>query len=412
MSHIFSSRPFALTIQHNRITITMLNTAARQQVLSSRPVSRLVACRSISVSPAAPKTLSNDSNSAKRFKFTYETAKNKFVSQSNFNVPENQLDFSSYSINNVSTSASPSTSTLLSEENAKCIPSIVALHARLSLPTEFKYNTLVKALTCPTQDTSSPSVNNQQLSIYGSHILSFYVSEYLLANYPRLPISVLKAAVDAHIGNFSLFDLAKNVWGIEEDTTSKLEKYLSNEPELFRYGTLRYLRKVTTPESNVVKYESAKSPESAYELSKSEAFANSVRSIIAGIHLHTGNDEITKAFIHDHILSRQVDIASFFAFQEPGKLLTRLLKTNNLQPPTVRLISETGRLSSTPVYVVGCFSGENLLSTAEGTSLKEARIKSFNKALKAWYLYKPLDAKLPSDSDFTGMYVDQGEKFY
>jgi large subunit ribosomal protein L44 len=44
--------------------------------------------------------------------------------------------------------------------------------------------------------------------------------------------------------------------------------------------------------------------------------------------------------------------------------------------------------------------------------LKEARIKSFNKALKAWYLYKPLDAKLPSDSDFTGMYVDQGEKFY
>lgn len=382
----------------------MLNSTVRQQALSPRALRRVVAQRAISVSPAAPKSVPNDANNVKKFKFSYETAKNKSVPQAQFNVPENQLDFGKYSLQ--------SSSPLLSEENAKLIPSIVALHARLALPKEFQYSTLVKSLTCPTQETAAPALNNQQLSIYGSHLLSFYVSEYLLANYPRLPISVLKAAVDAYIGNFSLHDLAKNVWGIEEDSTSKLEKYLSNEPELFRFGTLRYQRKVTSPESNVVKYESAKSPESQYELSKGEAFANSVRSIIAGIHLHTGSDEITKNFIHDHILSRQVDISSFFAFQEPGKLLTRLLKTNNMQPPTVRLISETGRLSSTPVYVVGCFSGENILSTAEGTSLKEARIKSFNKALKAWYLYKPLDQKLPSDADFSGMYLDQGEKFF
>lgn len=351
------------------------------------------------MSPAAPKT--DTTNTEKKYKFSYETAKNRFVKETEFNVPENKLDFKGYSLK--------STGTVISEEDAKLIPSIVALHARLQLPQEFAYSTLVKSLTCPTEETAAPALNNQQMTIFGSHLLSFYISEHLITHYPRLPISILRAAIDSYIGNYSLYDVAKNSWGISEDSSSKLDKYLSNEPALFRFGTLRYNRKITTPESDVVKY--SKSSENPFELSKAEAFANSVRSIVAGLYIHSG-EKITKEFINNHILSRQVELSNLFSFKEAGKLLTRLLKTNNMEPPTVRLISETGRLSSAPVYVVGCFSGENLLATAEGCSLKEARIKSFGKALKAWYLYKPMDAKVPSDESFSGMFVDQGEKFY
>lgn len=375
---------------------TML--AARTGVQKRAAVLLRVQKRGISVSPAAPKTTAPIEN--RKYKFSYETAKNKNVPETTLNVPENRFDFANYQ--NKSNS-----NIILDEENSKLIPSIVSLHARLKLSPDFKYSTLVKSLTCPSSDPSQQ--NNQQMSIFGSHILSFYVSEYLLTNYPRLPISILRSAIDAYIGNYSLYDVAKNSWGIDEESTSKLDRYLSNEPELFKFGRLRYVRKVTTPESNVVKY--SDSIAKPYELSKSEAFANSVRSIIAGLYIHSG-ESVTKEFINNHILSRQVDISALFEFKEPGKLLTRLLKTNNMQPPTVRLISETGRLSSSPVYVVGCFSGNDLLATGEGSSLREARVRSFVRALKAWYLYKPLDAKLPSDSAFNGMFVDDGEKFY
>lgn len=361
-----------------------------------------LAKRSISISPATP-TTNNGTINAKKYKFSYETAKNKFVNESDLKVPEDKFDFANYQ-NNLD-----SISSLIDETNAKLIPSIVSLHARLKLSNEYKYSTLVKSLSCPTGN-SNP--NNQQMSIFGSHILSFYVSEYLLTNYPRLPISILRSAIDSYIGNFSLYDIAKNSWGIDEDSSSKLDKYLSNEPELFKLGRLRYLRKVTKPESNVVKYNNNETIDSnPYELSKSEAYANSVRSIIAGIYIHNGEIE-TKNFINNHILSRQVDISSLFEFKEAGKLLTRLLKTNDMPPPSVRLISETGRLSNSPVYVVGCFSGNSLLATGEGSSLREARVRSFVRALKAWYLYKPLDAKVPSDNNFNGMFVDDGEKFY
>ncbi|KAG0677485.1 hypothetical protein C6P40_002652 [Pichia californica] len=360
--------------------------------------------RLISISPAAVQKTNPNSNSnneiiSKKYKFSYETAKNKSIQNSHLSIPNNKFDFANYNNNNNDDE--------ITEENAKLIPSIVSLHARLQLSPDYKYSTLVKSLSCPIDSNSN--FNNQQLSIFGSHILSFYVSEYLLTNYPRLPISILKSTIDSYIGNFSLYDIAKNSWGIDEDSTSKLEKYLSNEPELFKFGRLRFIKKVTKPESNIIKY--SNSINNPFELSKSEAFANSVRSIIAGLYIHSG-EESAKNFINDHILSRQVDISSVFDFKEPGKLLTRLLKTNNMLSPTVRLISETGRLSNSPIYVVGCFSGNDLLATGEGSSLKEARVRSFVRALKAWYLYKPLDAKVPSDSNFNGMFVDDGEKFY
>lgn len=51
-----------------------------------------------------------------------------------------------------------------------------------------------------------------------------------------------------------------------------------------------------------------------------------------------------------------------------------------------RLLSETGRLSSSPVFVVGIFSGSDKLGEGFGTSLKMAEYRAAEDALHRLYL--------------------------
>ncbi|QPG76995.1 hypothetical protein FOA43_004389 [Brettanomyces nanus] len=353
--------------------------------------------RTLSTSPVKPNPLTVAPARKRNFKFSYERSSHTIVEEPELKVPENKLDFANYQRNSYKLK--------ISEEDAKKIPSILTLHARLVLSSKYQYSTLVRALTC--QMKENEYADNKQMALFGANLLSFYVTENLISNYPRLPISILKTATDAYIGDFSLCDVAQNSWGIEQDETSNLEKYLSSEPKLFRFGRLRYDKHTTQVEKGITKFDNV----TVTSLDHATAFADAVRAIVAGVYAHDG-EEITKKFIQSHVLSRKIDISSMFQFREPGKLLSRLLRVKQMEPPTVRLISETGRLSNSPIFVVGCFSGDSMLAGGEGSSLKEARIRSFVNALKAFYLYKPLDSKMPSDDDFKPLFVDEGEPFY
>ncbi|KAG7872700.1 hypothetical protein KL938_005278 [Ogataea parapolymorpha] len=330
-------------------------------------------------------------------KFSYEKANNVRMNSDDLETPDSPTNFGDYK--------RTSYGLKVSEEEAQKIPSILALHARLNLSPNFKKSTLVRALT--SRMKNNDYVDNHQMALFGSSMLSYYTTEYLITTYPRLPIGILKAATDAFVGDYPLHDVAKNVWGIEEDLSTNLEKYLSKEPKLFRFGRLRYDRQAQEVEAGITKY----SITSETSLSTATAYANSVRAIVAGV-FAADDERETKDFIYRHILSRNVDISSMFEFEEPGKLLARLLKTKNMELPTIRLISETGRQSSSPTFIVGCFSGDNLLGEGQGTSLKEARIRSCVSALKAFYLYKPLEPRVPSDERFKPLFVDEGESFY
>ncbi|KAH3660487.1 hypothetical protein OGAPHI_007073 [Ogataea philodendri] len=330
-------------------------------------------------------------------RLSYEKANNTRVGDSAIQRPQSATDFGNYKRESFVLN--------LTEEDALKIPSILALHARLNLSPNFEKRTLVRALTSRMEDNQY--ADNQQMAIFGSNILSYYVTEYLLSTYPRLPIAILKAATEAYIGDFSLHDVAKNQWGIEADTSTNLEKYLLKEPKLFKFGKLRFDQLVTDVEDGITRFNNA----SKTSLAASTAFANSARAIVAGVYAADG-EASAKEFIDLHILSRKVDISSMFEFEEPGKLITRLLRTKNMELPTIRLISETGRQSSSPTFIVGCFSGDSLLGEGQGSSLKEARIRSCVNALKAFYLYRPLDPKRPSESTFKPMFVDEGESFY
>jgi len=81
-----------------------------------------------------------------------------------------------------------------------------------------------------------------------------------------------------------------------------------------------------------------------------------------------------------------------------GCELAMLCAREGFEAPLARLESETGRLSRTPVYVVGIYSGKEKLGEGAGPSLDIARRKASMAALKAWYLYSPGNkVRVPSD---------------
>jgi hypothetical protein len=67
------------------------------------------------------------------------------------------------------------------------------------------------------------------------------------------------------------------------------------------------------------------------------------------------------------------------------------------------------------VFVVGVYSGNDKLGEGAGSSLDEARTRAAVAALKGWYLYSPVDFRVPSETEEEGaepwspVLVDSGD---
>lgn len=129
------------------------------------------------------------------------------------------------------------------------------------------------------------------------------------------------------------------------------------------------------------------------------ASASFIRALMGALYLHAGTPA-TKLFHKNHILSRHLPLHTLFNFPYPTRDLSRLCAREGFEPPVARLMSETGRLSRTPVFVVGVFSGEEKLGEGAGSSLDEARVRASAAALRSWYLYSPPEGEvvLPSEA--------------
>lgn len=297
----------------------------------------------------------------------------------------------------------------LPESTAQQSPPLVALHSRLNLPTEYSYSTLSQALNMNKYDGL---VNNFGLNILGKSLLSYYVSEYLLVQYPRLPMAVHNSAVDAYMGVETLHEIGK-FWGIEVDRTTKLEKYLAQEPEVLKYGRLRFTseeekNEINEPGVTTLSEAEAKTVDPAsneYISREAEAYASAVRSIIGGLYTHCG-EELAKVFISGHILARKLPLAEMFQFSKPTRELVRVCeKLEFTEPLEIRLMAETGRLSSHAMYVAGAFCGTDKLGEGIGSSIQEAKTRAIVNALMSYYLYSPISAdgsnvKCPSDHEY------------
>jgi dsRNA-specific ribonuclease len=288
-----------------------------------------------------------------------------------------------------------------------------ALRSRLSLPPRFPLPTLARTLIHPSADPD-PHFNNASLSILGRQLLGYYTSEYLLCTYPRLPMPVVFAAVEAYIGPKALATVA-NEWGIE----AAAEPGGEVEPGLLQFKRIKsggalpeafskqmpWKWNVTTTHkiTKTDEFGSEQAPPSPHALQKTpvpmeEAAQSFVRALFGALHAHFGAP-LVKRFFRDHFLSRHLDVSTLFDFRTPTRDLSRLCAREGFEAPVARLISETGRLSRHPVFVVGVYSGNDKLGEGAGSSLDEARTRAAASALKAWYLYKPIEVTVPSSME-------------
>jgi dsRNA-specific ribonuclease len=98
-------------------------------------------------------------------------------------------------------------------------PAISALHARIGLPATFPLTTLGRCLTDPSTENDH-SLHNEALSVIGSGLLEYYVSEYLCVRWPRLPMKTQLAALWAFTGESALARIARD-WGVQSQTAPK-----------------------------------------------------------------------------------------------------------------------------------------------------------------------------------------------
>lgn len=288
-----------------------------------------------------------------------------------------------------------------------------ALRARLSLPQRFPLQTLARTLVHPSADPDT-QFNNASMSILGANLLGYYTAEHILCNYPRLPTDVVFAAQNAYVGPRALSIIAKE-WGIEaaaepggevDPGLLQFKRLMPGEavPSIlerkapWKWNVTNTHRIVATDE-----FGSDNAPASPHSLTTTpvpmqEAAQSFVRALVGSLHLHLGGPFV-KRFFKNHFLSRHLDLSAMFNFTTPTRDLSRLCAREGFEAPVARLISETGRLSRHPVFVVGVYSGKDKLGEGAGSSLDEARVRAAVAALKAWYLYRPLDATIPSSTE-------------
>ena len=143
-----------------------------------------------------------------------------------------------------------------------------------------------------------------------------------------------------------------------------------------------------------------------------EASSGFVRALMGAVYLHAGK-KAAYNFFKAHILSRYLDVSKLFEFRQPTKDLSKLCAREGFESPVARILSETGRKARHPVFVVGVFAGKDKLGEGSGGSLDEARIRAAVGALKGWYLYSPLELRVPSEATegkpWEPVLVDGGE---
>lgn len=317
---------------------------------------------------------------------------------------------------------------------------LAALHARLRLPPRLPLQALARTLVDPSADPT-PQFNNHPFSVLGNDLLGYYTSENLICRHPRLPMAVIFAAMHAYVGPKALAIITKE-WGVEpaaypggevdpgllqfqriapeSDLGPSPLALISTMPDASSEGRRRAISSRTIyddPFGEVPQPAKGNPTGSGVEIegvTEDRASTNFVRALMGALYLFAGR-AAAKSFFREHVMSRQLNIASLFQFRHPQRDLSRLCAREGFQPPVARVISETGRKSRHPVFVIGVFSGSEKLGEGAGSSIDEARTCAAVAALKGWYLYSPPELRVPSETEEPGartwdpMLVDPGD---
>ncbi|KAJ2760759.1 54S ribosomal protein L3 mitochondrial [Coemansia sp. BCRC 34490] len=239
-----------------------------------------------------------------------------------------------------------------------------ALESRLNL--KFKDSGLMEQVCTHRSYEQGRGVSNERLVWLGKRVLNLHVGEHLQKTYPNLPPETLQ---DVQHANFGLMGLAE------------VAKHFGMQP------AMRW-----TP---VVK--------EAPQVGLTKVLGKSVQALIGAVYQDQG-DAAAKRFIAKHIVhSKPVDVENVMVIKNPKLMLRALCKRKELQYPVARILKETGRFTSSPVFIVGIFTGTRMVGMGYGSSIKMAEFRAAKDALLKHYAkeIKGIDIGEEEDGDFT-----------
>ncbi|KAJ1834476.1 54S ribosomal protein L3 mitochondrial [Coemansia sp. RSA 2711] len=229
-----------------------------------------------------------------------------------------------------------------------------ALAARLNL--QFRDASLMEQVCTHRSYEQGRLASNERLQWLGKRVLNLHVGEFLAAKYPNLTVEMLQDLQHASFGLASLAEIGRH-FGMQ--------------------AALRW----------------APAAKEAPHVGQTKVLGKAVQALVGAVHQDQGA-AAARAFVAQHVLARPVDAAVVVQLKNPKLLLAALAKQKQLERPAARLLKETGRFTSSPVFVVGVFSGARMLGMGYGSSLKMAEHRAAKDALIKHYAKEVKDFKL------------------
>ncbi|KAJ3259262.1 hypothetical protein HDU77_001917 [Chytriomyces hyalinus] len=205
---------------------------------------------------------------------------------------------------------------------------------------------------------------SQRNRILGAKLLEFHVLNYVMLKFPVMPAHGVESLVDSYVGDKALVSVGRNL-GV---------------PSIMRWK-----------KSDTLEEGAAGLPGQVIVV------ARVIQALVGAIYQEKGAKGVD-SFVKTHILSRTVDVGAHLKLQiNPKGTLRQILADAKREAPVSRLLKETGRLSTSPVFIVGVYSGIEKLGEGYGSSMAMAETRACKNALERYFTKEIKDVKVPLD---------------
>ncbi|KAJ3355006.1 hypothetical protein HDU83_004177 [Entophlyctis luteolus] len=237
------------------------------------------------------------------------------------------------------------------------------------------------AAALPAAATAADYEANEKNTLLGDRLLIFHLTQFVMRKYPALPAHAVESVVRAFCGDSALASVGRNL-GV---------------PEVMRWKkTLPSSASSARPPATA---DNAAAAAGATQAVSAVVVARVVQSLVGAIFREHGAPGVA-AFIKGHILSREVDVVAHLRLNaNPKGTLRAILAAQKKPPPVSRMLQETGRLSSNPVFIVGVYSGIEKIGQGFGSSIAMAETRACKNALETHYLRQVKDVDVGVDID-------------
>ncbi|KAJ2708913.1 54S ribosomal protein L3 mitochondrial [Coemansia spiralis] len=234
-----------------------------------------------------------------------------------------------------------------------------ALESRLNLA--FKDGSMMERV-CTHRSFGAESPCNERLQWIGKRVLNLYVGEYLEAKFPNMSVEMLQDMQHASFGLASLAEVGRH-FGLQP--------------------ALRWRPATKAEEAKV---------------GLTKVLGKAVQAMVGAVYQEMGA-RAAQEFVKMHILARPVDVETVLQIANPRAMLATLTRKKGLEFPVARILKETGRFTSSPVFIVGVFCGVKMVGMGFGSSIKMAEHRAAKDALIKYYAKEIKDIQLPEPAD-------------